>query len=137
MRALAAYVTFLIVFGICDAVWLGTMASRLYRPALGNLLLETPRYAPAIIFYLGLPMAVLYFATFPGVRAESGNLALVDGALIGLLAFATYSLTNLATLRAWTPTLAIADIAYGTVAIGFCSWATYLIVRRLVDMGWI
>lgn len=137
MRFAAGYAVFLVAFGICDAIWLTTMASRLYRPALGDWLIDPPRYLPAMLFYFGFPLAVLYFATMPALREGSASSALVNGALIGLLAYATYDLTNYATLRAWTLTITLADLAYGTIVVGLCSWLAYLAVRQFIALGWV
>ncbi|WP_420103455.1 DUF2177 family protein [Bosea sp. (in: a-proteobacteria)] len=136
MRFAASYIAFLIAFGICDALWLGTMTARLYRPALGDLIVEPIRYVPAAIFYFGFPLGVLHFAVMPALRSGVGSEALINGALIGMLAYATYDLTNYATLRPWTLTITMADIVYGTVAVGLCSWISYEVVRRGSAMGW-
>jgi uncharacterized membrane protein len=131
MRFVAGYVAFLIAFGICDAIWLGTMTARLYRPALGDLIVDPIRYVPAALFYFGFPLGVLHFAVMPALRSGGASEALVNGALIGLLAYATYDLTNYATLRPWTLTITLADIIYGTVVVGFCSWIAYEVARRV------
>ena len=137
MRFVAGYVAFLVAFGICDAVWLGTMTARLYRPALGDLIVEQVRYVPAALFYFGFPLGVLHFAVMPALRDGNAGAALVTGALIGLLAYATSDLTNYATLRPWTLTITLADIVYGTVVVGFCSWVAYEAVRRAGSWGWL
>jgi uncharacterized membrane protein len=137
MRFVVGYISFLVAFGICDALWLGTMTARLYRPALGDLIVEQVRYVPAALFYFGFPLGVIYFAVMPALRDGSANTALINGALIGLLAYATYDLTNYATLRPWTLTITIADLIYGTVAVGLCSWIAYGVVRRAMAWGWI
>lgn len=131
MRFVAGYVAFLVAFGLCDAIWLGTMTARLYRPALGDLIVEPIRYGPAALFYFGFPLGVLHFAVMPALRGGGATDALVNGALIGLLAYATYDLTNYATLRPWTLTITLADIVYGTVVVGFCSWIAYEVARRV------
>jgi len=131
MRFVAGYVAFLIAFGICDAIWLGTMTAKLYRPALGDLIVEPIRYVPAALFYFGFPLGVLHFAVMPALRSGGASEALVNGSLIGLLAYATYDLTNYAALRPWTLTITLADIVYGTVVVGFCSWIAYEVARRV------
>ncbi|POR55256.1 DUF2177 family protein [Bosea psychrotolerans] len=137
MRFVVGYIAFLVAFGICDAIWLGTMTAKLYRPALGDLIVEQVRYWPAALFYFGFPLGVLHFAIMPALRDENAGAALVNGALIGLFAYATYDLTNYATLRPWTLTITVADMVYGTVAVGFCSWIAYEIVRRASGWGWV
>jgi uncharacterized membrane protein len=131
MRFVVGYVAFLVAFGICDAIWLGTMTARLYRPALGDLIVEPIRYGPAALFYFGFPLGVLHFAVMPALRGGGASDALINGALIGLLAYATYDLTNYATLRPWTLTITLADIVYGTVVVGVCSWIAYEVARRV------
>ncbi|HEY5797270.1 MAG TPA: DUF2177 family protein [Bosea sp. (in: a-proteobacteria)] len=137
MRFAVGYVAFLVAFGICDAIWLGTMTARLYRPALGELIVEQVRYVPATLFYFGFPLGVLHFAVMPALREGSAGSALLNGALIGLIAYATYDLTNYATLKPWTVTITLADIAYGTIVVGFCSWIAFEAVRRAASWGWI
>lgn len=132
MRFVAGYIAFLVAFGLCDAAWLGTMTARLYRPALGDLIAEPVRYVPAALFYFGFPLGVLHFAVMPALRSDQASEALINGALIGLLAYATYDLTNYATLRPWTLAITVADVIYGTVVVGGCSWIAYQAVRRLV-----
>ncbi|PTM40021.1 DUF2177 family protein [Bosea sp. 124] len=137
MRFVAGYVAFLLAFGLCDAIWLSTMASRLYRPALGDMLLDEIRYLPAVLFYFGFSLGVVHFALMPALREGSGGSALLNGALVGLLAYATYDLTNYATLRAWTLTITLADMAYGAIVVGLCSWVAYAAVRQMEGWGWI
>ena len=115
MTYFVAYSAALIVFGALDAIWLTTMASRLYRPALGEILLDNLRIAPAIAFYFLYPIGLVVFAAMPAVRSGSAGMALAYGALFGLLAYATYDLTNYATLRNWTLQITIVDLIYGTV----------------------
>lgn len=137
MRFVAGYVAFIIAFGICDALWLSTMTARLYRPALGDLIVEQVRYWPAALFYFGFPLGVVYFALMPALRDGSAGTALLNGALIGLLAYATYDLTNYATLRPWTLTITLVDLVYGTVVVGLCTLFAFVTVRRLAGLGWI
>jgi uncharacterized membrane protein len=137
MRLIVGYVAFLVAFGICDAVWLGTMTAKLYRPALGDLIVEQVRYWPAALFYFGFPLGVVYFALMPALREGQASTALLNGALLGLLAYATYDLTNYATLRPWTLAITLADLVYGTVAVGFCTWIAYHAVRVATQSGWV
>jgi uncharacterized membrane protein len=129
MPYIVSYVAALIVFGILDALWLTTMASRLYRPALGNILLDHLRLAPALAFYFLYPIGLVVFAAMPALRSGSAGAALGYGALFGLLAYATYDLTNYATLRNWTLQITIIDLAYGAVVAGLTSVAAYYAAR--------
>ena len=137
MRFVAGYIAFLIAFGICDAIWLSTMTARLYRPVLGDLIVEQVRYWPAALFYFGFPLGVVHFALMPALRDGNAGAALLNGALIGLLAYATYDLTNYATLRVWTLTLTLVDIVYGAVATALVAGGAYGALRLLASAGWI
>lgn len=129
MAYIAAYVASLIVFAALDAIWLTTMTSRLYRPALGEILLDNLRIAPAVVFYFLYPVGLVVFAAMPAVRSGSAGTALAYGALFGLLAYATYDLTNYATLRNWTLQLTVIDLIYGTVVAALTSLAAYHAAR--------
>jgi uncharacterized membrane protein len=131
------YVVSLIVFGIIDAAWLTAMANTLYRPTLGDLMLDRLRWVPALLFYFGFPLGIVYFAVMPGFRADSAALAIGNGAFLGLLAYATYDLTNFATLKAWTLQITLADIAYGTVTVAVVSAAAYFALKTASGWGWI
>lgn len=128
MPYIVSYVAALIVFGILDAIWLTTMASRLYRPALGNILLDKLRFAPALVFYFLYPIGLVVFAAMPALSSGSAGTALGYGMLFGLLAYATYDLTNYATLRNWTLHITLIDLAYGTIVAGMTSVAAYYAV---------
>ncbi|MCX7303504.1 MAG: DUF2177 family protein [Hyphomicrobiales bacterium] len=129
MSPLAGYVSALIVFGILDAVWLTTMAGRLYRPALGETMLDKLRLGPAAVFYLLYPVGIVVFAAMPALQNGSAGTALAHGALFGFLAYATYDLTNYATLRKWTLQVTLVDLAYGTFSAAVMSLAAYQAAR--------
>ena len=109
-----AYVSTAVVFLALDAVWLGTMADRLYRPAIGHLMSDRFFLAPAVLFYLLYVAGVVVFAVMPALASGRWTTALGLGALLGLLAYATYDLTNQATLKDWSWTVTIADLCWGT-----------------------
>lgn len=132
MVYIVAYVAALIVFGVLDAIWLTTMTSRFYRPALGEILLENLRFGPALVFYFLYPIGLVVFAAMPALRSGFVGTALAYGALFGLLAYATYDLTNYATLRAWTLQLALVDLAYGTVVAALTAASAYYAARWFV-----
>jgi len=116
-----------------DAVWLTVMGKALYRPVLGDILLDGFRVAPAIIFYVLYVGAIQVFAVAPAARSGSVLTALVYGALLGFICYATYDLTNHATLKAWTTTLTLVDMAWGTVLTAAASAGGYMIARAFSD----
>jgi uncharacterized membrane protein len=132
MIYVVAYIAALVVFGILDGIWLSTMASRLYQPVLGDTMLDRLRIAPALVFYLLYPVGIVVFAAMPAIQGASAGIAISSGALFGLLAYATYDLTNYATLRKWTLKLAVVDLVYGSVASSLMALSAYHAVRWFV-----
>ena len=129
MSYLIAYVTVLVVFGAIDATWLSTIGPIVYRPALAEILAPNLRLAPAIAFYLMYPIGIVVFAVTPALRAGSIATAFMLALLFGALAYATYDLTNYATLRNWTLQITVLDIVYGGVASSIAAVAAVLVVR--------
>ncbi|HXC37617.1 MAG TPA: DUF2177 family protein [Burkholderiales bacterium] len=110
----AAYLSALVCFLALDTCWLALMGPRLYRPALSGLMAPNVDWVAAILFYLVYIGGLLVFAITPGRRVGRAFVAMQYGAMFGLVAYATYDLTNQATLRDWPWTLTLADIAWGT-----------------------
>ena len=115
MRYIIGYLATALAFGLLDAVWLSQVGPKLYKPLLGDLLADKPSWTPAIIFYV---IYTVGFFALTTARADSWGKAAVTGALFGLVAYATYDLTNQATLRHWSTTVTVADIAWGAFATG-------------------
>lgn len=113
-----AYGAAALVFLALDALWLGTMAARLYRPILGPLMRGQPDLLAAAAFY-GLYLAGLVVLVIaPAVAGGRVGTALARGALFGLVAYATYDLTNQATLQGWSWRITLVDLAWGTFVTG-------------------
>ncbi|SOC92215.1 Uncharacterized membrane protein [Rhizobium sp. AN5] len=129
---ISAYFFTLISFLVIDFIWLSTMASRLYRPAIGDLLAENFRLAPAIIFYLIYAAGLTFLAVRPALISGQWTTALLYGAAVGFMAYATYDLTNQATLKSWSTTLTIADLLWGTFVSAAAAIIGYLVTVRLV-----
>ena len=130
-RTLIAYVGTTIVFLALDAIWLTTMADRLYRPAVGALMLEHFALTPAILFYALYIVGIVVFAIAPALSAGRAGGALWRGALFGLIAYATYDLTNQATLRGWDWRVTLADLCWGTVVTALAATAGGRLAERL------
>jgi uncharacterized membrane protein len=126
-----AYLSTLAVFLLCDMAWLGTMAGRLYRPTLGDILLAQVNLPPAIAFYLIYPAGLVIFAVLPAVKSGSLAQAALSGALFGFFSYLTYDLTNQATLRNWTLQLTLIDIAWGALLGGIAATAACWITGKL------
>jgi len=128
---LKLYLASLAVFFAVDMVWLGLIARRFYAKQIGHLMAAQVNWAAAVIFYLLFVAGLLYFAVIPGLQAGSYGRALLLGALYGLITYATYDLTNLATLRGWPLTLTLVDIAWGLTLASLVSSAAYWADRLL------
>lgn len=118
---------------VIDLLWIGVIGNGFYKAQLGSLMRPDIVWPAAIVFYLLYILALAYFVLTPAVAGQTGVLkvALV-GAFFGLVAYATYDLTNLATLRDWPLTLTIVDLAWGAFMTGLVSAATYLIAVRFL-----
>ena len=126
------YLIVLVSFVLLDGAWLSFMGPALYKPALGDILADKVRLAPAIIFYLLYPIGIDTFVIVPSLRAGSLGQAAVYGALFGLIAYATYDLTNAATLRQWTTQITLADMAWGAVATGLSAIIAVVACRAVM-----
>ncbi len=132
---LAAYAAALVAFVVADMVWLGVMVPRFYRPALADLLASDVNLAAAIAFYLLYPVGLVIFAIHPALKSEVQSTAIVYGALFGFFTYATYDLTNHATLRNWSAAVTIVDIAWGTVLGAFAAAVGVFIAAKVASAG--
>jgi uncharacterized membrane protein len=123
-------VTALIVLIVGDALWLSYFAKAVFRPTLGPILLDNPRWLFAAVFYLLYALALLIFPVAAGLRSGSWVMALFYGALFGFFAYMTYDLTNLATIKVWTPQLALMDTAWGAALTAAATLAAYGVAAR-------
>ena len=129
MPYLAAYVASMIVFLGLDAVWLSVMGPRLYRPVLGDMLAPTLNAPAAIAFYVIYGLGILVLAVSPALREGAAGRAALNGAVLGFVAYATYDLTNQATLRVWSTRLTLADIAWGAALTALAAYAGFQAAR--------
>jgi uncharacterized membrane protein len=130
-RFLLVYaITLPIFFGI-DLVWLGVVANAFYPRHLGHLLGDGVQWAPAVAFYLLYIGGIVFFAVKPAIEAGKPGRAPVNGALLGLVAYATYDLTNQATMRDWPLIVTVVDLIWGTVLTGTVAVVSCLVSRRL------
>lgn len=123
IKWIVAYVATGVSFGVLDALWLRWAGPNLYRPALGDLLADNFRMAPAIAFYLFYIAAVVWFAVRAGHAHGGLSTALLNGALLGAICYATYDLTNQATMKVWPMHVTVIDIAWGAFATAIAAAA--------------
>jgi uncharacterized membrane protein len=130
-----SYLVFAVVFGILDFVWLSTAFRGVYQPAIGSLLAEKVRLAPAALFYLTYVAGVVVFVLAPA--SGDWRQAALRGALFGLVAYATYDLTNQATLKVWPTRLTLIDLGWGVFATSVAAGLTALVSYRAAKaLGW-
>ena len=126
-----SYLATALAFLGCDAVWLGFMATRLYRPRLGGLIREDFAIAPAVAFYVIYVAGIVVFAILPARATGLWTTAMARGAMLGLVAYATYDLTNQATLRGWPLAITVADLCWGTLLTGLAATVGFIATRAM------
>lgn len=131
VKYLYVYLIALAIFLLLDAIWLGLVARSFYQTHLGPLLLTRPRFGVAGLFYAIYIVGLLYFALVPGLDAANLSLTLLRAALFGFFCYLTYDASNLATLKGYAESIAIADIIWGAVLSAVTGGATFLVVRAL------
>lgn len=127
-----AYLSTAVVFAVMDFVWLSATAERLYRPVLGSIMADKVRLGPAIAFYLIYMAGTVIFAVWPALKSGNISTALIYGALLGVVAYATYDLTNMATLKVWSMKITLLDLAWGAFATAIAAAAGTWITRAIL-----
>ena len=130
MTYFAVYAAMLLVLFLVDMLWLRVIAIDWYAQGLGHLMASSPNLVAAAVFYLLFPAGLLIFAVMPADNATLLR-AVSMGALFGFFAYATYDLSNLATLKAWPVGLTVLDMAWGSFLSGFCAGAGKLCLDAL------
>jgi len=131
MRLVKLYLIALPVFFAIDMVWLGLVAKGFYRRQIGSLMRSPVNWVAAIVFYLLFILGLVVFVVAPAMDHESWVRALLYGALFGFIAYATYDLTNLATLRNWPLLVTVVDLIWGAALAASVSVITYAIGTSL------
>jgi len=123
----------LLGFFAIDIVWLGLAARGFYKQHLGFLLAEKPNWYAAIVFYLLFVAGLLVFAIVPGLQSVSLKKTLLLGAFFGVVTYATYDLTNMATVKNWPAIVTYVDLAWGLILATSVSGVGYLAGRWLAS----
>ncbi|MCF8224052.1 MAG: DUF2177 family protein [Bacteroidales bacterium] len=124
-----AYLLTFIVFLAIDMLWLGLIAKKLYSKYLGDFLSDKVNWPAAFVFYFIFVIGVSIFAIYPAVNKDSVSNAILLGALFGFFTYATYDMTNLATLKGWPLPIVIIDIIWGSVLTALVSLSGFYIVK--------
>lgn len=125
IRTLMTYGVTLLAFLAIDFIWLGFIATKFYKEQLGPMMLEKPLLGVAFAFYALYALGIFVFAVMPALRDESWRTAALLGALLGLVAYGTYDLTNFATLKNWPVTMTFVDMAWGMVLTAATATVAY------------
>lgn len=133
MQWIIAFIVAAIAFGVLDFCWLRWAEPNLYRPVIGEIMTDNLRVGAAGVFYVLYLFGMLWFAIKPGLEAGSVSTAILNGALLGGLCYATYDLTSQAVMKVWATHISIADIMWGAfataVASGIATWVTLRFVN--------
>jgi uncharacterized membrane protein len=130
-KAITIYLVTVPVFFVIDLIWLGLVAKVFYQRHLGYLLRPQVNWSAAIVFYMVFIVGILFFAVFPALEARSAMQAVSYGALFGFFTYATYDLTNQATVKGWPVVITLVDLAWGTAFCSLVSWISYSISTQL------
>ncbi|WP_372707511.1 DUF2177 family protein [Brevundimonas sp.] len=129
IKYVAAYLGAGLTFAVLDAVWLTTMTDRLYKPVLGPILADKPDMKAAVAFYLIFIFGTVFLAIAPALKDGNWMRAAISGAVLGFVAYATYDLTNQATLNVWSLKLTLIDMAWGTTLTTVSATGGYFAAR--------
>ena len=129
---LKLYLLTIPIFFVIDLLWLGVIAKGIYQKYLGDFLSDQVNWIAAIIFYLIFISGIIIFSVLPAIEKDSLLRAVMLGALFGFFTYATYDLTNLATLKGWPLPIVFIDIIWGMVLSGAVSTASFFIAKRLI-----
>jgi uncharacterized membrane protein len=128
---LKLYFASLVVFFAVDMVWLVLVARSFYKKYLGYIMAPTVNWVPAIIFYLLFIVGILVFVILPGVKENSLQNTVLRAALFGLITYATYDLTNLATINQWPLSVTLVDLIWGMVLSSIVSITGFYVAKWL------
>lgn len=122
------YLIALFIFLGIDALWLGVLAKNLYQKQIGHLMADEIAWGAAVLFYLLYIAALVFFVILPALKEESFFIALTYGAFFGFICYATYDLTNWATLRGWPASIVVYDLLWGSFISSITSVITLWII---------
>jgi uncharacterized membrane protein len=125
------YIIALLTFLGIDIIWLTLVAKNFYAKQIGYLMAKNPNLIAALVFYLIFIAGLVFFVIIPSLEDKNWTKVLISGAFFGLVTYATYDLTNLATIKDWPITLTIVDLIWGTTLSASVSIITYLIAIKL------
>ena len=132
MKYISIFFITTVIFFAIDMLWLGVIARNFYREKLGFIFTGEVNWAAAVIFYLIYIVGIMYFSILPGIDGGNWKMVLLNGAILGFLCYATYDLTNMATIKQWPLIVVLVDIAWGTVLTGSVAVLSYLVATKWI-----
>lgn len=129
MSYIKSFIVTFSVFMVIDLIWLGVIAKKLYQKYLGYIMTSNINWIAAIIFYIIFVVGMLYFVIMPALNDMSLKKAIISGMAYGFITYATYDLTNLATLKNWPIMITIIDIIWGTTLASLTTVISYFILK--------
>lgn len=132
MFTLKSYLITVVVFFAFDLTWLGVIAKKMYAEKLGFIMSPQVNWLPAILFYLLFVVGLLLMVIFPAIEKKSWTHALLYGLLFGLVTYATYDLTNLATLKNWPLSITIIDLIWGSFLSAATSVISFFAIQKFL-----
>ena len=134
MPYIKLYLLTLLIFLSVDFIWLGLIAKKIYREQIGFLMTDEIRWTSALLFYLIYAVGIVFFALSPALKEGSWWIALSYGALFGFICYATYDLTNLATLKGWPVKIVVYDLLWGSFVTGITSLLSFWISHQYLKI---
>jgi len=131
-RAIGTYAITLLIFFAIDLVWLSVVAKNFYRQHIGHLMSQDVNWSAAVLFYAVYMAGIVFFAIKPAIEAGSAARALAYGAAFGFIAYATYDLTNQATMKDWPVLVTVVDLAWGTALTAAVAFLSYQVSSRVL-----
>jgi len=128
---LKLYLIALPVFLVINIIWLTLVAKNFYAKHIGYLLAKDPNLLAAAVFYLIFIAGLIVFVITPAIDKKMWTYALTAGAFFGLVTYATYDLTNQATVKDWPVIVTLVDLIWGMVLSASVSVITYFIALKL------
>lgn len=132
MKTLKIYLISLLIFLGIDSIWLTQISPSVYKHYIGYLLSDNPNLLAALIFYLLYIGGLVYLVIIPALKSKSAKKALIGGAVLGLVSYATYDLTNLAVVKNWPLEITLIDLAWGTTLTAVSAVLSFKIIQKYI-----
>lgn len=124
-------ITFVVYFAI-EMVWLLLIAKNLYAKYIGHLMADKPNLVVSLVYFIIVIAGLIFFAINPAIEKNSLSYAILAGVIFGFMTYATYTMTNLATLKDWPMIIAFVDIAWGTLLNGLTAGISFYIINFFI-----